>query len=444
MKKKDKEMGLQEENYKEYRDDFYAVIDKLGMTKENSYQLLSLLITKDKNFRNQKHTNDTEQNISETTIKTQFTKNKTIPATYLPAIRYILHASNIYTNYFSTLLPFYLDEDAKESLIHLKMEKLKTNVPYWDKWIELNKRRRNYSREEKNATLNFFKNKAEEIVSDELNSVDTIHLILCENYKKILERPSLYLKVYEAIDKRLHIYERIYRCLFYLSYFSWFRSAEVRIDLTSSELVLKEKVRVESFQKANQYLTEVKERLKEESDVNLRRTVRLLELYHLGNESMSDYEGNYLDLTKEKRSIFFEKSKLTLEKIFPKPQDELVFRVWYKYFYFLYLQKLVQAEIQDQNYYEVLDKIDLAQEGLLDIQKTCRGGFNRIRIKSIYHKRYLDFIYNSIEAYLLEKETSTQFGNAPTPAYLEEYFYDESFVDTINWMKDQRKIIVKR
>ena len=76
MKKKDKEMGLQEENYKEYRDDFYAVIDKLGMTKENSYRLLSLLITKDKNSRNQKHTNDTEQNISETTIKTQFTKNK--------------------------------------------------------------------------------------------------------------------------------------------------------------------------------------------------------------------------------------------------------------------------------------------------------------------------------------------------------------------------------
>ena len=182
---------------------------------------------------------------------------------------------------------------------------------------------------------------------------------------------------------------------------------------------------------------------KKEKDSNLRKTVRLLDLYYAGNKSMSDYEGSYHSLFSDKRTLFLMQSAEILNQMKPIQEDELLYRVWHRYYNFLYLQKLVEDEILNKNYFEIPERIRVALDCLEDIQRICRGGFNRIRIKCIYHKRFLEFIWSSIEAYLLEKETLSQFGSPSKRKQNHNSFsYDDRFNETVNWMKEQREIIV--
>lgn len=431
-------MGLQEENYKEYADHLFKVTKKFGIKKGETHRLLSHLLVKSERFRD----SNSNDSIAVDTIKDVFDERR-ISAKYVDVIRYILHADTLYIRYFEVYLPFYRDQDGKESLIDIKMEKLKQKVPFWYKWRILNLNYRNFDPKDTSSLLKYFKDEEEIISNDNLETVEAIHNSLCDKYEK-LKKPSSSKQLFEKIDKRIHIYERIYRCIFYLAYYSWIRESNARKTVHKNELDLQEKIRATAFEKVRQYLEELNDRIKEETDYNLNKTIRLLWLYYAGNKSMSDYEGSFPDLSKEKIKIFLDASQDILNFVQPKPEDELVYRVWHKYYYYLYLQMLVQNEIINKNYFEALDKINIAQESLKDIQGTCRGGFNRIRIKCIYHKRYLDFILNSIEAYLQEKETFNQFGSDGKTITRENYFYDDSFDVTLKDMQTVRMEILKQ
>jgi len=272
--------------------------------------------------------------------------------------------------------------------------------------------------------------------------VDSIHLELCSNTYLIRKN---YSPLFTAIDKRIHIYERVYRSWFYISYFAWVRGLLYRSELTRSEALFAERIRETSFRVVEKYVNELKELTSDklEEDSNLSKTVRLLELYYGGNKSMSDYEGRFYVLSSGKRSLFLRQSGEILEIYKPTQEDELIYRVWHKYYTFLYLQKFVENEICNQNYFEISERTRVALDCLEEIQNICRGGFNRIRIKCIYHKRYLEFILNSIEAYLLEKETIRQFGtNSKRSQSHNRFSYDEKFNETVEWMIEQRKIII--
>lgn len=423
-KKTDNRMGLQEGNFKQYANRLFEATSKMGINKEKTYLLLSLLIGN-----------------SDSSVKKEFSR-KRIPASYIDPIRYVLHADTIYIDYFSILLPFYRDQDGKESLIKMKIDILKQRKkqPYWDKWIRLYETKlSDFS--DKNIVLEYFQKEAESLEVSIQESVEGIHFLLCS---KSLAIKKNFLDLYQKIDKRIHIYERIYRSIFYLTYFSWIREWGSRNRLSATETRLIEKVREISFSKIELYLQELKDVcfIESEEDPILRKSIRLLDLYYSGNRSMCDHEGNFATLPKAKRDSFLDKSNAILKTMQPTIEDELLYRVWHKYYYFLYLQKLVEQDIHDKNYFEVPQRVRLALDFLEDIQKTCRGGFNRIRIKCIYHKRYLEFIWNSIEAYLLEKETLSQFGGISFPNRNHNHFTDdEYFTDTLEWMKEQKKSI---
>ena len=428
MKKKlNARMGLQEANYKQYANSLFDTTVKFGINKEKTYLLLSELIGN-----------------SDSSVKKEINQ-KRIPANYVEAIRYILHSDSIYEDYFSLLLPFYRDQDSKESLIKMKMELLKEKKkqPFWDKWIKLNEIiKTDYK--EKNIVLDYFEKEEVNVDLPIQNTIQEIHFVLCSNSNKIQKK---YQELYTKIDRRLNIYERVYRVLFYLSYYSWICALQERMELSKAEVGLKEKIREISFVKIADYMNELKHLTEEksESDLNLRKTVRLLDLYYIGNKSMSDYEGKFFLLSSDKRELFLKQSSEILNQMKPKQKDELLYRVWHKYYHFLYLQKLVEDEILNKNYFEVSERIRMALESLEDIQKAGRGGFNRIRIKCIYHKRFLEFISSSIEAYLLEKETNAQFESTSKKDqnFKHNVFtYDDRFIGTLDWMKKQREIIV--
>ncbi len=416
------QIGLQEANYKQYANELYKTTAQFGINKERTYLLLSILIGN-----------------SEASIKKEFSQKK-IPAKYIEAIRYILMASSLYIDYFALLLPFYRDQDGKESLIKIKIDLLKRNKkqPYWDKWIQLVEMKLS-SYYEKNIVLEYFKKEAENLNTSLEETVSSIHTTLCLKSGFIKKN---YFDLYTKIDRRIQIYERVYRSIFYLTYYSWIFSFIRHYKHSLSESSLKEKVRKICFTQVENYIKELKELTDEklEEDIYLRKTVRLLDLYYSGNRSMIDHEGNFSTLSKVQRESFLKQSREILNKMSPLPEDELLYRVWFKYYYFIYLQKLVEHEIHNQNYLEVSEKIRTALESLEDIQRTCRGGFNRIRIKCVYHKRYLEFIGNSIEAYLLEKETISHFGisNIKFPNH-NSFSYDDHFIETIEWMKKEKK-----
>jgi hypothetical protein len=421
------QMGQQEADYKQYTTSLFDSTSKFGINKEKTYLLLSILIGN-----------------SDLSVKKIFSQRK-IAANYVEAIRYILHADTIYEDYFSMLLPFYRDQDSKESLIKMKMDilKQKKKQPFWEKWIRLNEFIKKIEFSEKVEVLDYFKKEAENVDLPLEETVESIHIVLCANAKLI--KTNNYKDLFTKIDHRIHIYERIYRFIFYLSYYSWLRELSYRAELTKSEAILKEKIREISFLNLEKYIGELKELTseKKEKDQNLRKTVRLLDLYFTGNKSMSDYEGKYHLLSSDKRALFLVASAAILNQMKPIQEDELLYRVWHKYYNFLYLQRLVENEILNKNYFEIPERIRVALDSLEDIQKTCRGGFNRIRIKCIYHKRFLEFIWSSIEAYLLEKETLSQFGSTSKRKQNHNTFtYDERFIETVEWMKAQREIII--
>lgn len=421
-------MGLQEANYKQYANSLFDSTSKFGINKEKTYLLLSILIGN-----------------SDSSIKKEFSR-KRIPENYIESIRYILHADTIYVDYFSMLLPFYRDQDSKESLIRMKLEilKQKKKQPFWDKWIKLNEFIKKTDYQEKSEILDFFKKEAVNVDLPIANAIANIHSLLCPNTNLIKKK---YSDLHSKIDARLNIYERVYRVVFHLSYYSCLRGFLYRERLAKSEevLFLKDSRREISFAKAAEYIGELKELAVEkfENDFNLRKTIRLLELYCAGDKSMSDYEGRFDTLSSGKQELFLRQSGKILKTHKPIPEDELLYRVWHKYYHFLYLQKLVENEILNKNYFEIPERIRVALDCLEDIQRICRGGFNRIRIKCIYHKRFLEFIWSSIEAYLLEKETLSQFGSPSKRKQNHNSFsYDDRFNETVNWMKEQREIIV--
>jgi hypothetical protein len=426
MKPKDTlRVGLQEANYKQYANHLFSVTTKYGINKEKTYLLISLLIGN-----------------SESSVKKEFSK-KRIPASYIDPIRYILHADSIYMDYFAVLLPFYRDQDGKESLIKMKIDILKQRKkqPYWEKWIRLYEINL-YDYSEKDTVIEYFQHEAENLETSIEDAVHSIHEILCSKSNSIKKH---YSSLYEKIDKRIHIYERIYRSIFYLTYYSWLRELGARKEISNSEWNLTETMREISFTRVQKYIQELQNLTRDnsEEDLQIKKTVRLLDLYYSGNRSMSDYEGKFSQLASSQREDFLEKSSEILKKMQPVSEDELVYRVWFKYYYFLYLQKLVEHEVYNKNYFEVPERVKIALESLEEIQRTCRGGFNRIRIKCIYHKRFLEFIWSSIEAYLLEKETISQFGGISSPLRNHNHFtYDDQFFDTIEWMKEQRKFLI--
>ncbi|MBK6605265.1 MAG: hypothetical protein IPO06_08495 [Leptospiraceae bacterium] len=420
-------MGLQEANYKQYANILFESTSKFGINKEKTYLLLSVLIGN-----------------SDSSVKKEMSQ-KRIPANYVEAIRYILHSDSIYVDYFSMLLPFYRDQDSKESLIKMKLEVLKEKKkqPYWDKWIRLYEIKKTEV-DEKNNVLDYFQKEEVNVDLPIAHAIKNIHLILCPNSNLNLIKKN-YQELYTKIDNRLNIYERVYRSVFYLTYYSWLCALGHRTELSKTEASLKEKIREISFVKVEECIRELKELTseKKEKDSNLRKTVRLLDLYYAGNKSMSDYEGSYHSLFSDKRTLFLMQSAEILNQMKPIQEDELLYRVWHRYYNFLYLQKLVEDEILNKNYFEIPERIRVALDCLEDIQRICRGGFNRIRIKCIYHKRFLEFIWSSIEAYLLEKETLSQFGSPSKRKQNHNSFsYDDRFNETVNWMKEQREIIV--
>ena len=198
MKKKiNIRMGLQEANYKQYANSLFDTTAKFGINKEKTYLLLSELIGN-----------------SDSSVKKEINQ-KRIPAHYVEAIRYILHSDSIYEDYFSLLLPFYRDQDSKESLIKMKMELLKEKKkqPFWDKWIKLNETIK-IDYKEKNIVLDYFEKEEVNVDLPIQNTIQEIHFVLCSNSNKIQKK---YQELYTKIDRRLNIYERVYRVLFYLS-----------------------------------------------------------------------------------------------------------------------------------------------------------------------------------------------------------------------------------
>lgn len=404
--------------FKEYEKYILEALKSLKLKKNSFYNFISK-----------------EVGSSEHSIQKSF-KDKKLPKKYLKIIEFFLFSSNYHEIFFEISFDFYMDKDI--SLGSKNFEELKNKGEnyffYWEKWLKLVKNKKSLEFDSKKI-IDDFKTEFEEIKKTSLSEFkdnkisDYIEVLNFKNFTEEIQK----------IKERIFILEGFYRILFCLVYVSRLKRY-FKTDFSRKENHDLDKNTEEIFQIGENILEELEVKITKDN-LEFLETLELLKLNFYGNRSIYDFSWEYANFPIDKFEEVIKKSKFHLGNVKPNLKKNIIYKVWTSLYNFYVLQKEIELELKKENYLNCIDLIDDGINLLLQIQKNCRSSFTRIHLKTIYHKRDLEFKKTSLEAYILEQNTEGVFRK--NFDNWDSFSYDEDMKQQLSKMIEIRTKIKK-
>ncbi|MGK0289743.1 MAG: hypothetical protein ACI86H_001189, partial [bacterium] len=144
---------------------------------------------------------------------------------------------------------------------------------------------------------------------------------------------------------------------------------------------------------------------------------------------------SFKKLNSDKRTKLIKENKCIIDAKRPDLDDSAIYKTWFHYYEYLYLQRKAEDNWENEHWKEGIRYAQVALDILATVLELSKGRFNRIYIKAQYQKRGMEFIKNSIEIRLQEKEIQ-QVGGLERKTN-KSGNQNSSFRAILNWWEDE-------
>lgn len=388
---------------------FYAIplrdfwkSNKSNRKMEDLYKLLARLYVK---------SNPGDEDRAASSVKNLFKREdkNTLPREYIRGVSALLLETDFYLRFFEIGLPHRLEvkntkREARNSYLYLKTNYAEKIDTFWGRWIE------SYSLFYDSSHLSH-----EEIsILFEKRFKDLVHNEGKEHFKIELERIH---KEYDPqlsslLFLRYNIINLFYKTSFLFNYRSFLKdilNEESESYISKSERETKIQNTIESLSITIKEL----ETLINNPDFKneFQEDLLMIQMHNQGNQFIGRFVSSFKNLSEKNQNNLLEKGDYFVYTMKPNPDSSKIYRIWYEYYEFLHLYRILEQFLSKGYYENAMDQCRKCLDHLDRLDEKLKGGFLRICIKIRYHRRTIHYIYHSIDAFLLESALDSNDGN---------------------------------
>lgn len=376
------------------------------------------------------------------TVKDNFIRHESIPEELYGGVFLLLLETDFYNQYFdigmitriemmnSDRIAFQIYKYLKN--IHKNFES--DELYFWRRWIDLYEVRYDSDR---------FSDEHKKKIFDKLEKY-TNYTFFTVELEKIKNLPK-YESLYNALKDRLSSINYFFTMTFYQFKRGWFKHFHYKVDNYKDNEMQKDENCIRKC--IDQIQNNINNLKKTKSYQDFHYDYRINYLYYYGSKLIGYDLKDFKEQPQNRRQTILEEcEKLLSNEMKIEATDNLQYRIWYDYYYFIHIQRCMQHKLLEEkcDYYEALELILKCLNLLDNLENSIKGGFLRILLKVYYHKRNLEYIKFSIKAFLLERSIEEPFNMQPIKQVFRPKIENDKSKQDLEWiMKIREKIFIE-